>query len=187
MPGSHPPRPWCSYPNAPMRQVYTCAGRGTEVYRTHFSYFGFRYIGVTGFPGTPSESALTAHFVHSAVPHSGQFSSSSALLDAVHHATRYSALSNLMDVPTDCPQVGCFAREPLMIGGCCPFAHASYQRERRGWLGDAQLTFETVVHNFDSGAFCRSSCLRLSCALPLTTYALSPNLPSRQEVDARPC
>ena len=35
-----------------------------------------------------------------------------------------------MDVPTDCPQ-----------------------RERRGWLGDAQLSFETVIHNVDGGGF----------------------------------
>jgi len=35
-----------------------------------------------------------------------------------------------MDIPTDCPQ-----------------------RERRGWLGDAQLSFETVIHNIDGGAF----------------------------------
>lgn len=35
-----------------------------------------------------------------------------------------------MDVPTDCPQ-----------------------RERQGWLGDAQLAFDTIAHNFDGGAF----------------------------------
>jgi len=53
-------------------------------------------------------------------------SSSSDLLNGVHHATRYASWSNLMDVPTDCPQ-----------------------RERRGWLGTAQLSFETVLHNVD--------------------------------------
>lgn len=62
-------------------------------------------IGITGFPGVPDESTLTAHFVHSAVPQSGDFSSSSPLLNSVHHATRYASWSNLMDVPTDCPQV----------------------------------------------------------------------------------
>ena len=38
--------------------------------------------------------------------------------------------SNLMDIPTDCPQ-----------------------RERRGWLGDAHLSFETVISNIDGGSF----------------------------------
>ncbi len=91
-----------------MKQIYICAGltTGPEVYRSHFTHFGFRYISLAGFSGPVTESTLTAHFIHSAVPQSGQFSSSSATLNAVQHATRYAALSNLMDVPTDCPQVG---------------------------------------------------------------------------------
>ena len=84
----------------------------------------------SGFPGVPTAEALTAHFVHSDVPQTGKFTSSSSLLNAIQHATLYSAASNQMDLPTDCPQ-----------------------RERQGWLGDAQLAFETVVHNFDAGAF----------------------------------
>eukprot|EP01043_Picozoa_sp_COSAG02_P025098 COSAG02_NODE_1398_length_12861_cov_74.341718_7_plen_111_part_00 len=68
--------------------------------------------------------------MHSDVPQAGKFVSSSSLLNAIQHATLYSAASNQMDLPTDCPQ-----------------------RERQGWLGDAQLAFETVAHNFDVGAF----------------------------------
>ena len=42
------------YSNAPMQQIYTCAGSdsGPEVYRTQFTYYGFRYIGITGCVGT---------------------------------------------------------------------------------------------------------------------------------------
>ena len=39
--------------------------------------------------------------------------------------TRYASLSNWLNIPTDCPQ-----------------------RERRGWLGDAQLTAEVTIYNF---------------------------------------
>jgi hypothetical protein len=121
------------FANAPMRAQYTCAGGGgTEVYRTLFSYFGFRFSQLSGFPGTPDEGSLVAHFVHSALPAVGEFQSSSAHLNAVQHATRYAFGSNLMDVPTDCPQ-----------------------RERRGWLGDAQITVEAVLHNFDGALFYR--------------------------------
>ena len=73
---------------------------------------GFRYVQIVGFPGVPGEEALTAHFIHSAVPQSGEFISSSPLLNAIQHATRFASWSNLMDIPTDCPQ-----------------------RERFGWLG----------------------------------------------------
>jgi alpha-L-rhamnosidase len=112
--------------------TYICAGSvdDTEVYTTLFSYYGFRYVQVTGYPGVPDEGAVTAHFVHSDVPQSGNFGSSSSLLNAVQHATRSSVLSNLMDIPTDCPQ-----------------------RERRGWLGDAQVSLDTVLANFDAAAF----------------------------------
>ena len=104
-----------------MQQIYTCAGSdsGPEIYRTQFSYFGFRYIGITNFPGVPDESTLTAHFIHSAVPQSGDFSSSSDLLNAVHHATRYASWSNLMDVPTDCPQVLLYKIRALRLDLMC--------------------------------------------------------------------
>eukprot|EP01079_Euglenida_sp_SAG-EU17-18_P004305 gene4305-783_t len=110
---------------------YTCAGSAfPEVYRVAFASMGFRYIQITGHPGKPGIEALTAHFIHAEVPQSGAFSSSSDLLQSIQHATRYSAMSNMMDIPTDCPQ-----------------------RERRGWLGDAQVAFDTLVANFDVSAF----------------------------------
>ena len=111
---------------------YICAGAVDDVeeYRTLFAYYGFRYAQVVGYPGVPDEGSLTAHFLHSDVQQAGNFASSSDLLNAVQHATRYSVLSNLMDIPTDCPQ-----------------------RERRGWLGDAQVSLDTVLANFDAAAF----------------------------------
>ena len=116
---------------ANMEGHYICAGlNGVEQYRSLFTYYGFRYVQVEGWPGVPGEEALEAHFVHSDVPQSGEFSTSSQLLNAIQHATRFASWSNMMDVPTDCPQ-----------------------RERRGWLGDAQLSFETVIHNVDGGGF----------------------------------
>lgn len=111
---------------------YTCSGakEGGETYRVMFTSMGFRYVQMRGYPGVPSNESLTAHFIHSDVPQTGEFTSSSPLLNAIQRATIYSAASNQMDIPTDCPQ-----------------------RERQGWLGDAQLAFETVQHNFDGGAF----------------------------------
>lgn len=117
-------------PGAPMRSIYYCSGIAQEGHRTYFSYYGFRYVQIEGFPGVPGENTVTAHFIHSDLPQSGEFSSSIPLLNQVQHATRYASLSNIQNIPTDCPQ-----------------------RERRGWLGDAQLSFNTVIHNFDGGAF----------------------------------
>ena len=114
-----------------MTSNFTCAGTGEEEsYTTLFSQYGFQYAQVSNYPGVPPLSAMTAHTVHSAVGQGSAFSCSSPLLSSIQQATRAASLSNLMDVPTDCPQ-----------------------RERRGWLGDALMSFDTVTLNFDAAAF----------------------------------
>ena len=92
---------------------------------------GFRYVAVRGLPSgfTFTKDMLTAHFVHTDYELTGAVSFSDPELDAVQHITRTGAMSNFQSIPTDCPQ-----------------------RERRGWLGDAQLSAETTMHNFDMGA-----------------------------------
>ena len=114
-----------------MNSNYTCAGTGdVETYTTLFSYYGFRYIELTNWPGVPDEGSFTGHFIHSNVGQTGSFNSDNDQLNNIQHLTRFASLSNLMDVPTDCPQ-----------------------RERRGWLGDAQLSAETTISNFDMSGF----------------------------------
>ena len=119
------------FAHANMTDTYICAGAlgGGESYRSAFTWHGFRFAQVEGAPGGAlTAGAMTAHFVHSAVraPAGAGFTSSSATLNAVQHATLYASLSNLIDVPSDCPQ-----------------------RERRGWLGDAQISFEAAAVNSD--------------------------------------
>ena len=94
--------------------TYVTKGGGAAIdYTPLFTYAGFRYIQMTGYPGTPDTNTLTAHFVHTDFQlDNGSISFSDPMLDAVQRITRASARSNFMSVPTDCPQ-----------------------RERRGWLG----------------------------------------------------
>ena len=116
-----------------MTSNFTCAGTGEEeTYTTLFSQYGFQFVQVTNYPpGVPlSLASMTAVTVNSAVGQGSALQSSNALLNSIQLATRYGSLSNLMDVPTDCPQ-----------------------RERRGWLGDGQISCEVVIHNFDAAAF----------------------------------
>lgn len=118
------------YPNAPEINTYFARGDGAAIeHTTMFAYAGFRYVSLTGFPGTPDYNTLTAHFVHTDYEMTGSVSFSDPLLTSVQHITRTAAMSNFQSIPTDCPQ-----------------------RERRGWLGDAQLSAETNMHNFDMGA-----------------------------------
>ncbi len=111
--------------------VYILRGGCVEEYEPHFTYHGFRYVELTGYPGTPGLDTLTGVEIHSDVEPVGGFSCSDQLLNDIHRIILWSILSNLMGVPTDCPQ----------------------RDERLGWMGDAHLVAESAILNFDMAAF----------------------------------
>jgi len=131
-------------------------------YTPLFTYMGFRYVELSGGgPGgalpdgfVPSFETLSAHFVHTDYEMTGDVSFSDPNLDAVQHITRFAAMSNFQSIPTDCPQ-----------------------RERRGWLGDAQLSAETNVYNFDMGASYTSFVQQIDDAQDPTTGATQDCVP----------
>ena len=100
-------------------------GGGEEVYSSRFTYHGFQYVEVTGFPGRPTLENFRAQFIHSAVPRAGEFSCSNPMLNRIQRATEWAFLSNLQGIPTDCPH-----------------------REKNGWTGDAHLACEQAQFNF---------------------------------------
>jgi len=111
--------------------IYILKGRGIEIYEPRFTYHGFRYVEVTGFPGTPNINTLQGIVVHTAVEPVGGFSCSNQILNDIHKNVLWGQLSNLMSIPTDCPQ----------------------RDERMGWMGDAQLTVEEAIYNFNMAPF----------------------------------
>ena len=106
--------------------VYVLKGGGVEEFEPHFTYHGFRFVEVTGFPGVPTVHSLEGHVVNSDVESVGGFACSNPLINEIHRAVVWGQLSNLMSIPTDCPQ----------------------RDERDGWTGDAQLTVEEACMNF---------------------------------------
>jgi len=105
---------------------YTLKGRGTEVYAPRFTYHGFQYVEVTGFPGRPTTEDFRGLVMHTDVESAGRFECSNPTLNWIWNASRWSYLSNLMSIPTDCPQ-----------------------REKNGWTGDAHLAAEMGIYGFD--------------------------------------
>lgn len=100
-------------------------------FTSRFSYKGFRYVEVTSDkPLKLNKNSLTSNFIHTDVPEIGFFECSNPLFNKIMSATRYSYLSNLTGIPTDCPQ-----------------------REKNGWTGDAHLAIETGLYNFDAITF----------------------------------
>jgi len=117
---------------AKARDVYILRGDGElEVYEPHFTYHGFRYVEMTGFPGTPGLDSLRGRVVRSSVESTGSFSASKPILNQIQRIIHWGQLSNLHSIPTDCDQ----------------------RNERMGWLGDAHVTAEEAMLNFDMAAF----------------------------------
>ncbi|GAA2330685.1 alpha-rhamnosidase [Streptomyces violaceusniger] len=90
--------------DAAATDTFTLAGTGRrETYEPRFTYHGFRYLEVTGFPGTAGLGDVRARVVHADVPSTGAFSSSSEVLNRIWHNNRWSVLNNSMSTPTDTP------------------------------------------------------------------------------------
>jgi alpha-L-rhamnosidase len=107
---------------------YTTKGGGVETFEPHFTFQGFRYIAVSGWPGDPSVENFTGVVVHSDMVPTGSFSTSNPMLNQLQHNIVWSAKGNLLDVPTDCPQ----------------------RDERLGWTGDAQVFAPTASFNYEA-------------------------------------
>ena len=109
---------------------YVAAGNGVEEWEPRFSYKGFRYLQVEGFPGEPSREALTMRVVHSDVREITRFSAGQPLYEQIEHAMRRTVLNNLHGIPTDTPKL-----------------------EKNGWTGDAQVGSPTMAATLDMARF----------------------------------
>ncbi len=89
--------------NAQSTDRYTLAGTGTQTYQPRFTYHGFRYVEVTGFPGTPTISSIAGQVVHASVTQTASFTSSDPLLNQIWQNNTWTMLNNSMSTPTDNP------------------------------------------------------------------------------------
>jgi alpha-L-rhamnosidase len=117
--------------SADQQVQYTLKGDGLEVYEPHFTFQGFRYVAVDGYPGELTLDSLTGVVVHSDITPTGAFECSHPLVDQLQHNIQWGQKGNFVDVPTDCPQ----------------------RDERLGWTGDAQVFVRTACFNMDVAAF----------------------------------
>jgi alpha-L-rhamnosidase len=113
--------------SAKVTDSYTLKGRGTEVYEPRFTYHGFRFVEVTGYPGKPGLSSLEGRVVHDDLEVAGEFACSNPLLSRIYSNIVWGVSGNYRSISTDCPQ----------------------RDERQGWLGDrsAECKGETYLFN----------------------------------------
>jgi alpha-L-rhamnosidase len=106
---------------------------GDDVFEPTFTFHGFRYIEVVGWPGQLTPDAIAAVVVSSELQRIGEFECSDELLNQLHHNVVWGTRGNFLDVPTDCPQ----------------------RDERLGWTGDIAVFTPTAAYLFDVEDFLR--------------------------------
>ena len=117
--------------SAKATDTYVLRGGGPERFEPHFTYHGFRYVEVTGYPGVPGLPAVTGIVARTALSETGRLVTSDRALNRLWQNILWTQRANLYSVPTDCPQ----------------------RDERMGWMGDAQVFWRTVSYNMEMAAF----------------------------------
>ncbi|NYI78534.1 glycoside hydrolase family 78 protein [Nocardioides panzhihuensis] len=110
---------------------YTARGDDVETIDPVFTFHGFRYVEITGYPGRPRPSDVVGQVMNTDAPETGSLDTSSPMLDQLQSNIVWSQRGNFLSVPTDCPQ----------------------RDERMGWTGDINVFAPTAAFNMDVSTF----------------------------------
>jgi alpha-L-rhamnosidase len=104
---------------------------GETTYEPRFTYHGYRYAQISGYPGELTADDVRSRVVHTDFSSSGGFACSNDDLTGVQENARWGLRSNAHSVPTDCPQ----------------------RDERMGFTGDGHIAARALHYNFDAARF----------------------------------
>ncbi len=111
--------------------TYILNGEGVESFEPHFTFQGFRYVCVEGYPDKILPENFVGRVIHSDMEETGSFVCSNEMVNQLQHNILWGQKGNFLDVPTDCPQ----------------------RDERLGWTGDAQTFVRTACFNMNTALF----------------------------------
>ncbi|WP_194894005.1 alpha-L-rhamnosidase [Catenulispora pinisilvae] len=111
--------------------TYTLKGDGLETYEPRFTFHGFRYVEISGYPGAVPASAVTGVVLQTDAPFSLDFATDVPMLNQLHSNIRWGQRGNFLSIPTDTP-----ARD-----------------ERLGWTGDINVFAPTACSIMESARF----------------------------------
>lgn len=114
--------------SALVTDIYTKKGNGTESWEPRFVYHGFRYVEITGYPGTPTVSDFEGKVVYDEMRLTGTFESSNKTLNQIFQNAYWGIRGNYKGMPLDCPQ----------------------RDERQPWLGDRAIGSRGESFIFDN-------------------------------------
>lgn len=107
------------------------SGSGAETFEPTFTFHGFRFAEIVGWPGEITANDIEAVVVHSAIERTGRFECSDSRVNQLVHNSVWSQKGNFLAAPTDCPQ----------------------RDERLGWTGDIAAYAATAAFQFDVSEF----------------------------------
>ena len=119
-----------NYRTAKSEILYT-AKPGRQTYKAKYTFFGFRYVKVIGWPEDVLAESFTGIVMHSDMTRTGYFTCGHDKLNKLYSNIIWGQRDNFLDVPTDCPQ----------------------RDERLGWTGDTQVFSRTASINYDTESF----------------------------------
>jgi alpha-L-rhamnosidase len=109
---------------------YILKGGGVEIWSPRFTFHGFRYVEVTGWPGKPTVNDIEGLRMNSDVQAAGSFECSNKMFNQLHKAIQWTFLSNIFSVQSDCPA-----------------------REKMGYGADIVVTANSFMYNYDMSQF----------------------------------
>lgn len=109
---------------------YTLKGKGTEEWHPRFTFHGFRYVEITGWPGTPVVNDIEGLRMNTDLQDNGTFACSDSMFNKLHNAIQWTFLSNVFSVQSDCPG-----------------------REKMGYGADIAVTANAYMYNYNMANF----------------------------------
>ncbi|RME90890.1 MAG: alpha-rhamnosidase [Verrucomicrobia bacterium] len=110
--------------------TFILRGEGLEVFEPRFTYHGFRYVEVRGYPGRLGPEAIEGCVVHDDLEPAGRWVCSEPIVNRIYRNVVWGVRGNYRSIPTDCPQ----------------------RDERQGWLGDRSEESRGETYLFDTAA-----------------------------------
>lgn len=122
-----------NYRSARSQDSYICKGFGVEEWNPLFTYHGFRYVELSGFPenAKPNADWVKGVVLHNDMRQIGSFVCSVPKVNMLQSCIQWGQRGNFFSTPTDCPQ----------------------RDERLGWTGDAHVFIPTAAYNMDVCSF----------------------------------
>lgn len=133
--------------------------------RPKFTFYGFRYVRLTGFGDAPSMDDFTGQVIYTQMARTGYLSTGSEKVNRLIENTLWGQRGNFLDTPTDCPQ----------------------RDERMGWTGDAQVFSGTAAFNMDVYAFLSKYCYDMMKEQSTLDGAIPVVIPKHDVVQTGAC